>query len=283
MDYSELNDSLSKTVKQIMMKEPFYGFFLIMVDKYWDNEVETISIGKEGINFQLIINPEYWNGLDKTARIGAILHELNHIALRHVSTRKSVTDKQCYDIASDLEVNQYLDKIYLNDESITLDKFPELKLPEKAGSLSYYELVKQAKDKKDKTGSSGCPNLDKMLDGEGEPNHDWSDFDNVSETESDLIEKQLNYVLNQAKDITEKNKGNVPGHFSDLIYLEQLTKAKFDWKSYIRKFVGYSMKVTLKKTRMKENFKFEDAPALKLKPLQHILLGIDTSGLNLEF
>ena len=52
----------------------------------------------------------------------------------------------------------------------------------------------------------------------------------------------------------------------------------FNWKAYIRRFVGTSAKVYVKKSRRKENIKFQDTAGIKVKRNQNLLLAIDTSG-----
>ena len=55
--------SLSKAAKELMLKEPYYGFFLIMLNKLWDKKrVPTAGVSKNGINYQLkIIDLVYLN------------------------------------------------------------------------------------------------------------------------------------------------------------------------------------------------------------------------------
>jgi predicted metal-dependent peptidase len=282
MNIEELSDSLSKTSKNIMLKEPFYGFFLIMLDKRWTDEVPTLGVGKFGINYQLLINPGYWESLSEDHRIGALQHELNHIAFRHIGLAKNYPDKKVFQIASDLEVNQYINENYLPEKAVTLKTFPELsdKLKVKDGAVNYYSIIKELADKKEQEGSSGCPNLDSLLDGDND-HKSWENFENLSNAEENLMERQVNSVLQQAKESTEKSRGTVPGHMEGFITFEEIVPPKFDWKAYIRKFVGYSNRVYMKKTRMKENIKFPDQPSYKIKSKQHMLLAIDTSGLKL--
>ena len=52
--------SLSKIAKELMLKEPFYGFFLINLNKVWDaRRVPTAGVSKNNINYQLTVNPEF--------------------------------------------------------------------------------------------------------------------------------------------------------------------------------------------------------------------------------
>jgi hypothetical protein len=53
------HDQLGKASKELMWKEPFYGFFLIMLNKIWSKKVPTAGVSKNGINYQLAINEEF--------------------------------------------------------------------------------------------------------------------------------------------------------------------------------------------------------------------------------
>ena len=93
------------------------------------------------------------------------------------------------------------------------------------------------------------------------------------------MKKQLDKVLKDVAENTKKSRGTVPGFISEyLLTLDQIEPPKFDWKGYIRKFTGFSKKTYVKKSRRKENKKFPDSPAIKVKTRQHLLLAIDTSG-----
>jgi predicted metal-dependent peptidase len=111
------------------------------------------------------------------------------------------------------------------------------------------------------------------------PDHStWEDFEDLTEAEQKLIEKQLQKVLSDAKEQTEKKRGTVPGEIDGLIQIEEIVPPKFDWRGYIRRFTGVSTKVYTKKIRRKENRRFSDNPGLKIKMKQHMLLAIDTSA-----
>jgi predicted metal-dependent peptidase len=99
------------------------------------------------------------------------------------------------------------------------------------------------------------------------PNHPWKDFQNLPDAEKQLIEKQMQRVLNEVKNQTERKQGNIPGEMN-----------KFNWKNYLRRFTGISTKIFTKKIRRKENTKFPDMPGMKVKMKQKLMLAIDTSG-----
>jgi predicted metal-dependent peptidase len=275
-------ESLSKAGKELMLKEPYYGIFLIMLNKLWSNRVPTAGVGKNGINYQLVINEEFWNSLSEKHMIGLLKHELLHVAFGHLTTYFKFSDKKLANIAMDMEINQYIDKEYLPEGGIDIDNYADLNLDRKAGCQYYYDKLREAKEKKQKEGSCGCGNMDQLLDqlenGEGPDHSTWEEFENLTEAEQKLIDKQLQKLLADAQEQTIKKRGTVPGEIQGLIVVEEIQAPKFNWRGYIRRFTGVSTKVFTKKIRRKENRRYADNPGLKIKMKQHMLLAIDTSG-----
>ena len=285
-------ESLAKTCKDLMLQEPFYGLFLIMLNKQWSKELDTAGVTVAGINYKLMINEEFWEGLTLDHRKGLLKHELLHIAFFHLTDYSDMTDKTLANIAMDLEINQYIDPDMLPPGGMMLNLFPELKLDEKAGSRYYYEKLKQAAQK------GSCSNLNKILaaeaagnmvvevtikgDGEVEvriPDHSQWGEGEADEATKKLVENQTKHILNEIKDQVEKSRGTIPGELASILKkINTVEEAKFDWKGYLRRFAGGSVKVYTKKTRRKYNKRYEDNPGLKIKQRKHVLVAIDTSG-----
>ena len=316
--------SLSKTSKELMLKEPYYGFFLLMLNKVWDGKrVPTAGVSKNGINYQLAINPTFWESLSELNKLGLLKHELLHIAFGHLTTFFKFTDRKLANVAMDMEINQYIDRSWLpggdytkeefdtlkasivselesakeNDapqeelqviasklpsRGIMIEDYTEMNLATKAGCRYYYDKLREAKEEKQQNGTCGCDAMDELLDNidSGDvPDHStWDEFEDLTEAEHKLIEKQLQKVLSDAKEQTVKKRGNVPGEIEGVIIIEKIVPPKFDWRGYIRRFTGVSTKVYTKKIRRKENKRFDANPGLKVKMRQHMLLAIDTSG-----
>ena len=235
-----IQDLVAKTTKDLILQEPFYGLFLIGINKQFTEQIPTAGVSKFGIGMQLTINPKFYTDLSISHRIGLIKHELLHIAFGHLIMRDIFADHKLFNIAADLEINQYIDEDMLPDGGLLLSSFPELNLPTKAGTKEYYRLLEQAQ--KDGT----CPSLDSLMDkmdGESEYCHStWNDFDDLSEPDKKLIQKQVEHQLKEAAEQTVKRCGTIPGECSELI------------KSYAAN------------------------PGLKIKFKNHILVGVDTSG-----
>ena len=274
--------SLSKTAKALMLLEPYYGFFLIMLNKTWRQDLPTAGVSKNGINYQLAINEEFWTSLSEEHQLGLLKHELLHIAFGHLTSFGSFTDKKLANVAMDMEINQYIDTDWLPKGGIMIEDYEDLDLDIKAGCRYYYKKLQELQQEKDKNGTCGNEPMDKLLDdiANGDvPDHStWEEFDDLSEAEKKLIDKQLQKVLSDAKEQTVKKRGRIPGEIEGVITIEEIVAPKFDWRGYMRRFTGISTKVFTKKIRRKENRKFPESPGLKLKMKQHMLLGIDTSG-----
>ena len=318
------NESLSKATKDLMLKEPYYGIFLIMLNKLWSSRVPTAGVSKMGINYQLEINEEFWDKLPELHKLGILKHELLHIAFGHLSMYFNFSDKKRANVAMDMEINQYIQNGWLPGDDMTGEEYKQLvdavkakvqqgleagtmtedeafaelqAIPPrgvifadyadqgwdpKAGSRYYYDKLKEAEEKKDKDGTTGNCNLDQLIDNMrsgNTPDHStWEDFDNLSEAEQKLLDKQVQKLLSDAKEQTIKKQGTVPGEIEGLIEVDEIVPPKFDWRGYIRRFTGVSTRVFTKKIRRKENRRFSDNPGMKVKMKQHMLLAIDTSG-----
>ena len=100
---------LIKACKQLVVKDPFYGLFLLSLNKYYSKDDATAWVARNGINYELCVNPDFWNTLTDDEQLGVLKHELLHIAFKHLLMQESFNDKKVFNIAADAEVNQYID------------------------------------------------------------------------------------------------------------------------------------------------------------------------------
>ena len=288
-------DQLAKASKDLMLKEPFYGLFLIMLNKQWNNSaVPTAGVSRNGINYQLYLNTEFWDSLTEPQRLGLLKHEVLHIGFFHITDFNHLSDQLMANIAQDIEINQYIAPENLPPGPQLPENFPELQLEAKKGCLYYYEKLTAAKKK-----PGTCPNLDKMIachgggggscpvpvPGKGQvdvqiPDHStWGEFDELDEATQKLVRVQTEHIIKEVADQVQKSRGTVPGEFAEILKrILDVPPPKFDWKGYLRRFIGGSEKTYTKKTRRKHNKRYEENPGMKIKPKTHILVAIDTSG-----
>jgi len=307
---------LAKAGRTLMLKEPFYGLFLIGLNKEMSKSIPTACVAKDGINLKLVVNPEYMEKQDPTTRVAILKHEMLHIAMQHLGMFDQFSDKKLLNVAADLEINQYISTELKGSTWEGLDikdgEFKGVKLPLKAGTRTYYDLLQKELDEYDKqqqssglgTGSDNGGNGDVVGDekdetsnsgegsgegegfaewfrsgGNGEEHSLWEEFENLSEAEKKLIQKQIDHQLKDVAEQTKRSRGTVPGELSS--YIEKLfekVEAVIDWKQYLRRFGTRSAKIETKKTRKKPNIRFGSGPAIKIKPKRNTLVAIDTSG-----
>ena len=275
---------LSKICKEVLFKEPFYGLYLMTLEKRITTAVPTAAVSSHKLSYELLINPKFFGSLSEKHRIGIIKHELLHCVFFHLMVRSDFSDKIIFNIAADMEINQYIDDDYLPEGGVRLDSFPEINLPPKAGTKFYYDALKQAKE------SGSSPTLDDLCnaienqqpqssDGINNPNHDtWKNAEDLSETEKSLIKAQTKHVLEDIANAV-KLRGSVPSEIEELLKnLNYTEPPKFDWRGYVRRFVGRSVKVYTKKLKRKPNKRYDENPGIKIKVRKHILVAVDTSG-----
>ena len=286
-------DELAKASKDLMLQEAFYGLFLIMLNKEWSTKVPTAGVSRKGINYQLYLNEDFWTKLSSKQHIGLLKHELLHIALFHITEYEHLKDHNIANIAMDLEINQYIDPDFLPPGPQLLENFPELDLKPKQGTNYYYEkLLTASKD------PDSCPNLKAMLDGlekgdlqveisvDGDeisvnlPEHGtWKEFEDLDEATKKLIKTQTEHILKEIADQVKKSRGTIPNEIGEILdRINKLDPPKFNWRGYLRRFVGGSIKTFSKMSRQKPNFRYTENPGLKHKEKRRILVAIDTSG-----
>jgi len=294
-----IHGDIAKHSKTLMFREPFYGLFLIGLNKELSDDVATACVAKDGINTKLVISPKFWETLGDGCKVAVLKHELLHIAFKHLQMFDEYEDKTLLNVAADLEINQYIQNEYKDKtwDGLEIDHAPwaELKLPEKAGTRKYYELIKKEAEQNPDGDIAKFLDAANAANGDGEPreitlgdgtkvtvkaSHEfWKQYENMDEAEKKLMEKQIEHQLKDTADQVQKQRGHIPGELKELIdslYVSE--EAVIDWRAYLRRFNGMANKVFTKKTRRKPNKRFYGNPALKIKQRKNTLVAIDTSG-----
>ena len=63
---------VSKASKTLIFTEPFYGLFLVGLNKVYTDKLPTAGVSKHGIGVQLAVNPEFFTNLNDKHRIGLL-------------------------------------------------------------------------------------------------------------------------------------------------------------------------------------------------------------------
>ena len=170
------------------------------------------------------------------------------------------------------------------------DTYPGLNLKWGEGTEYYFTELLKAKQKKQQSegknggkGTSGDKKFDQLLENE-ENMENWhkgweSITSGMSETEKEMLKKQIQQALENAVDETEKSRGDIPAYLKDLVKKRLERKpAIANWRAIFRQFMGKSQLQEHFRTRKRENTRFPDAPANRYKFKQKIVFCIDESG-----
>lgn len=273
-------EEIAKFSKHLMLKEPFYGLVLISLNKELDKNIPTACVTPDRINTKLKVNPDFWDTLDDKTKLGVLKHELLHICFFHLTNWDRFENKKVYNMAADLEINQYITSDMKGEawDGLEIDgpTFKPLNLEPRKGTGYYYDkLMEDIKNNPD-------GDIAKMAGDGGDFILDLDGIEGLSEAEKKLIAKQIDHQLKNVADTLEKKgsgRGLIPGEMKDYIdSLFEVVEAVIDWKSYLRRFNSMSTMVYTKKTRRKPNRRFNSGPALKIKQKKRTLVAIDTSG-----
>lgn len=275
----DIYQEIAKQSKTLMLKEPFYGLFLITLNKELRTDIPTACITPDNINIKLCINPEFWSDLDEKTKLAVLKHELLHIVFFHLDNFERFENKKLSNIAADLEINQYIESEYKGQkwEGLEYDQgiFKNLNLLPKQGTKYYYDILQ--KDINNNPGGE----IDQFVNGIERDWHDlWEAMEGMDEAQRKLISKQIDHQLKEiAEELQKKNQGLIPNELKEYILnLFEIKEPVLDWKSYLRRFSSQSTKIYTKKTRRKPNKRFYGNPALKIKQKKNTLVAIDTSG-----
>ena len=125
---------VAKAGRTLMLKEPFYGLFLIGINKELSKGIQTACVAKDNINLKLVVNPEYFEKQDTMTRVAILKHEMLHIAMQHLGMFDQFENKRLLNVAADLEINQYISSELKGPTWEGLDivdgEFKGVKLPE---------------------------------------------------------------------------------------------------------------------------------------------------------
>ena len=142
-----LSDEFSSAGISLIFEDPFFGHFLLGVNRIFSEEGPTLWVKPtEDDKVILGVNPHFWSNQLNTEelRMGGIKHEILHLVFKHLTRvdekegpRKKYRNLKLFNIAADLVVNQYIKDLWLIEGCVTLATFSDLNL-EKEQDLDYY-------------------------------------------------------------------------------------------------------------------------------------------------
>lgn len=130
------------------VNQSFYSFIIAKMKVSINYSVPTAGAGFSNGNYQLIVNPDFFNPLPLEQRIGILVHETLHVILKHIF-RKGERDHKLFNVAADMALNQSIPRNMLPEGAIYPNSFklPDGNFyPENQTSEQYYDLLKEEKE-----------------------------------------------------------------------------------------------------------------------------------------
>lgn len=283
-------NEISKIATQLLLREPFYGHFLLGIPKELNTEIKTACVSLLGKSIiKLKVNPSFWQSLSESHRYGLIKHEILHLVMRHLFMQANYSNKKLFNIACDLVVNQYIAEDQLPDGAILISTFDDLKVqyglelePLKSTDY-YYRMLQPFTQQTVKYSKIGI--LKDLLEGDNDhmdKHAEWGEFEAIDSATEKIMDYQL---YNQVKSVVDRLKssqvgmGHLPMQL--VVYLENYLKsyvAKVDWKRELRKFATSSNSTYIKNTLRRPSKRYGTTPGIKIKRRNRLLVVLDTSG-----
>ena len=265
-------ESVFRICKKLLIKQPFYGLFLLNINKRFSDKISTAAVGIEGINPILLINKEFWKGLSEEMQLNILIHEVSHLMFGHLTEAWAYLRRENAELlnyATDCECNSYIPGLQTDPYCYPA----RYGMENGKGTLFYYDKLRQMQNDQGKgPGSGQSSDFGQTLD-------DHSTWEEMTEAERQLVQQQIDRIAKQTAEQVQRNQGTIPGQFRD--YIDELFKVKpriFDWKSYFRRYLGSVLDVELRKSRKRENIRFPDASGTRHKRKSQIFVVVDTSG-----
>jgi predicted metal-dependent peptidase len=301
---NEILDDVSRATSGLILEEPFYGHFFVGILKEVHERIQTMAIGPSGHHVKLHINPIFWKSqlTNRNLQMGLVKHEILHVVFKHIFRGKEYAQKDIFNIACDLVVNQYIRVDWLPANRIHLGLFPGIGLEPERDADEYYRKLCRLKEKweelaagdgdgetgenKDNlTGKEAWENLKNILgdSSEWQERHIlWEDLERLPAAMRELLEDQINEAIAQSLEKSRRDTkewGKLPaGLRQHLQEFENSRKPVVNWKRLLRIFSESSSRTYVRSTLKRASKRYGTTPGIKVKKRQKLLVALDTSG-----
>ena len=262
---------LNKHVHRLLMDEPFFAALSRRVDKRIDKSIPTagVRVNASTGHFEMIYNPEFFEGLPDIQRKGVLKHEFYHLIFEHVTGRKPTgINPMAWNIATDLAINSHL-MGELPEMCCMPGQKPFEDYDVGLSSEAYLEQLKE--DASKQSGGDG--------DGKGEGQFDSHDgWDDVDQQTKEIAKERLKDTLKKA---AEEASNQGWGSVSQQVRKDIMNRIQthVDWKKMLRYFIKTSQRASKQSSMKHINRRYPYIHAgRKVNRTASIAVAIDQSG-----
>ena len=286
---------LNKHTFKLLQSEPFFAGLSRRIHKVESTAIPTagVMIDKETAQFVMLYNPDFFEGLDESRRLGVLMHEFYHLIFEHVTGRLPPEGmSKMWNVATDLAINSFLVG-KLPEGGCIPGEAPFQDYPlEKSAEWYFSELqndeqFQQPEDGEGDGGGDGDGDGEGS-DGEGSPSgsglpdsfDDHSGWGEVDQETKAMAEERLKDAIRKATN--EVNSGGRGwGSVSQGMRkkIQDMVTPKVNWRSVLRYFVKTSQRANKRSTVRRINKRFPYIHAgKKVNRTAKIAISIDQSG-----
>jgi len=276
---------LSQACIGFLLEQPYFGYLLTDIAKEVTvDSTQSMTIRYEEPVFVIDIHPEFWQNhiRNEQEQMGHLFHQLLHLFLGHLYVASEYSNPFLFDIAADLQVNQYIPADWLWENPVLLSDLADLPLDTGQSLYYYYEqLVElQGEDGKDHPKAYG-----KLAEWEAEQgllfesHRYWSRSRRTSKTEREMIHWSTRSLLGVAgKGAGPEALAQLPEGLRMELSKERETAPVLNWRRLIRQFSQSSRSTFLKETVHRPSKRYGTRPGVRVRRRHRLLVGVDTSG-----
>jgi len=294
---------LNKHTARLLMKEPFFAALSRKIDKRASTAIPTagVRVNPETGTFEMLYNPEFFEGLTDAERTAVLKHEFYHLIFEHVTGRLPEAGmSRKWNFATDLAINSHIDN--LPEGALIPGEGHFAELPRGKSAEWYFANLPENENKEEENGDgesgegqgeqgegggSGQPGEGEQGEGQGSGNGEPQPFDDHSgwgeaagdNTANEIAKQRLKEAMKEATQ--EASKNNSWGTVSQSVRQDIIDRlsAKVDWKKVLRYFIKTSQKANRSSTIKKINRRYAYVhPGKKVNRVAKIAISIDQSG-----
>ena len=279
--------NLNMHVTRLLRDEPFFAELSRKMDKRSTEELPTagVRVNPESGYFEMLYNPEFFQGLTDAQRAGVLVHEFYHCVFQHVTHRMPEGVKPLeWNICADLAINDIIGVDKLPAGCCVPGHGPFEDYPSGKTAEWYVNYRRDQRDKNDrgdtgegeptgKEGTAGNPGEGSNFDDHGE----WGG-EGLDPATAEIAKKRMEeHVKDATKEGVKKGWGSVSGDLRKEI-MERMT-TKVDWRKVLRYFIKTSTRANKSSTVKRINRRYAYIhPGRKVKRTANIAVSIDQSG-----
>lgn len=290
--------NLKDHIFRLLQTEPFFAALSRKIEKAESKAIPTagVRVNPDTGYFEMLYNPEFFEGLTDSQRTGVLVHEFYHLVFEHVLGRlpdelagvmssnppdpAKASLFKLWNIGADLSINCLIGKSSLPENCCFPGEGPFADMPANQTAEWYYDELKKMAEENDNGGGDG--------DGEGggfDPDNAGQFDDHAgwgagqcSDAVKEIAKERLKEATKQAVNEAQSRGWGTVGSSCRKEIMERIS-TKVDWRKVLRWFVKCSQRSNKRSTPRRLNKRYPYVhPGRKVERLANVAISIDQSG-----